>query len=61
MDKSWYKSLTVWATIAFAVLTAAHESVAAIGGDVAAKAGPIIAAVLAIVGRFRATGPLTLR
>lgn len=61
MDKAWYKSLTVWATIAFAVLTAAEQSVQAIGGDVASKALPVIAAVLAIVGRFRATGPLTLR
>lgn len=61
MGKPWYTSLTVWATIAFAVLTAAHESIAAVGGDTAAKVLPILATVLAIVGRFRAGGPLTLR
>jgi hypothetical protein len=60
MGKKWYASLTVWAVIVGAVLGAAQETVAAIGGDTAAKVLPILAAVTAIVGRFRATGPTTL-
>lgn len=60
MGKKWYTSLTVWAVIATAVLGAAEQSVAAIGGDVAAKVLPLLSAAVAILGRFRATGPATL-
>lgn len=59
--KGWYKSLTVWAVIVSAVLGAAQETVAAIGGDTAAKVLPILAAVAAIVGRFRAAEPLAIK
>ena len=60
MDKPWYTSLTVWATIATLAIEAFKGSLDAIGPSWAVQVAPYLTGALAIIGRFRAGGPLKL-
>ena len=60
-DKKWWESVTVWATVAVFVLEAAKQSIETVAPGWAAQALPYIAGAIAIIGRFRATGPLAIK
>ena len=59
--KPWYKSLTVWAVLAGILIEAFQRTVAEVAPSFLVQAAPWITAVLALLGRARATQPLTLR
>ena len=61
--KPWYKSMTVWSTLATIVLVAAQSTLDALGPGVAwtAKVAPYLTTLLALLGRTRATLPLTVK
>ena len=55
--KVWWKSMTVWSTLATIVLMAAQSTLDTLGPSVAwaANIAPYLTAILGILGRFRAT------
>lgn len=59
--KSWWKSLTVWATIATLAIEAFKGSLDAIGPSWAVSVAPYLTGALAIIGRFRAGEPLAIK
>lgn len=61
MEKPWYQSLTVWATIATLVIEAFKGSLDAIGPPWAVTVAPYLTGALVIIGRFRAGGPLAIK
>jgi len=60
-SKPWWKSLTVLSTLATILLMAAQSTIDTIGPGAAwaGQVAPYITALLAILGRTRAVGPLT--
>lgn len=60
-SKPFWSSVTVWATVAVFALEAAKQSIEAIAPGWAATALPYLAGAIAILGRFRATGPLVIK
>lgn len=59
--KVWWKSITVWATLATIALEAFKGSLDTIGPSWAVSIAPYLTGALAIIGRFRAGGPLAIR
>lgn len=59
--KAWYTSITIWASLATIILTATQQGLETVIPEWAAKASPILTTVIAILGRFRALGPLTIK
>lgn len=59
--KPWYQSLTVWATLATIAIEAFKSSLDAIGPSWAVSVAPYLTTALAIIGRFRAGGPLSIK